>query len=253
MLFPKCRLLDVLLDNVGVIFVKNSWRFYSIHTRVSLSVLSWVLSILLRCVVILLCFQVLFELSLLSLKISVNSFFQLIQRSSNKNAFSLAPCFRFNDKHARRVKQALLLCEKTVWDLLVPLFILPLIVLLNFVKVRRIKPCVRKKLVVVWKFLSESSQMNAKSIFPCYVVHPEKVINSLERLHVWKKVWLNAKILPPNLPLKFFWLELTRRNLSPLSFDFCRINYNIVVVWDVCWLFYLFGRYDYPVIELIDA
>ena len=253
MLFPKSRLLDVLLYNVRVIFVKNSWRFDSIYTRVSLSVLNWVLSILLRCVVILLCLQILFEFSLLSLKIFVNSFFQLIQRSSNKYTFALTTCFRFNDKHAGRVKQALLLSEKTVWDLFIPLFILPLVVLLNFVKVRRIEPCMRKKLVVVRKLLAESSQMNTKSIFPCDIVHPKKVINSLERLHVWKKVWLNAEILPPNLPLKFFWLELTRRNLSPLSFDFSRINYNIVVIWNVCWLFNLFRRYDDPVVELIYA
>ena len=135
MLFPKSRLLDVLLYNVRVIFVKNSWRFDSIYTRVSLSVLNWVLSILLRCVVVLLCFQILFKFSLLSLKIFVNSIFQLIQRSSNKYTFALTTCFRFNDKHAGRVKQALLLGEKTVLDLFIPLFILPLVVLLNFVKV----------------------------------------------------------------------------------------------------------------------
>jgi hypothetical protein len=30
MLFPECRLLNILLNYVGVIFIVNSWWFYSI-------------------------------------------------------------------------------------------------------------------------------------------------------------------------------------------------------------------------------
>jgi hypothetical protein len=34
------------------------------------------------------------------------------------------------------------------------------------------------------------------------------MVDSLKGLHLGKKIWLNSKILPPNFPLKLFWLEL---------------------------------------------
>ena len=104
MLLPKSRLLDVLLNYVGMIFVINSWRLDSIKTGVSLSVLIEFFSILLCCVIILLCFQILLEFSLLSLKIFLNSFFQLVQCPSNEYSLTLAACFRFDDEHAWWVK-----------------------------------------------------------------------------------------------------------------------------------------------------
>jgi len=51
-------------------------------------------------------------------------------------------------------------------------------------EVRRVKPGVREEFVVIRKFFAKTAQMNTKSVFTSYVVHSQKVVDSLERLHI---------------------------------------------------------------------
>lgn len=123
--------------------------------------------------------------------------------------------------------------KKTTLNLFISFFVLSQVVFLYFMQVRRINPCVREKLIMVWKFLFKTSQMYAKSVFTRNIVHPQEVIYSLKRLHIGKEIWLNSKILPPNFPLQLFWLEKTCWYMCPFTFYFWRIYYNILILIDI--------------------
>lgn len=123
--------------------------------------------------------------------------------------------------------------KKTTLNLFISFFVLSQVVFLYFMQVRRINPCVREKLILVWKFLLKTSQMYAKSVFTRNIVHSQEVIYSLKRLHIGKEIWLNSKILPPNFPLQLFWLKKTCWYMCPFTFYFWRIYYNILILIDI--------------------
>lgn len=68
----------------------------------------------------------------------------------------------------------------------------------------RIKPSIRKEIIMFSKFFAKSAQMNTKRILSMNIVHSQEVVNSLPRQHRTQKIRLDTVVLPPYFPLEFF-------------------------------------------------
>ena len=96
---------------------------------------------------------------------------ELVKFFANEDAFALAACFRLHDKKHGRVVLCVFFRNYAALQIFLSLFVLFVVVLLDFMLFLGVEPRIRKKVVVTPEFLPEATQMNAQSVFTVNVVH----------------------------------------------------------------------------------
>ena len=158
MLFPQSRLFYILLHDIRRIFVNTIGRLIIFIFACAIWQ-AWVFlfayPIPLCCFIIFLSFKILIKCCLLSFKIVFNSLLKFFKISCNEDAFALTSRLRLNNKHYRGICIASFLSYESSSNFFVSFLIFAVIIFLNFMKVRRVQPCVWEKTILSLKFFSK--------------------------------------------------------------------------------------------------
>ena len=75
-----------------------------------------------------------------------------------------------------------------------------MVIFLNFTVFTRVEPGSREEVVMVRELFLEAFEMDTQGVFASDVIHTKEMVDSLVRLHQTQLFWMDAKILPLNVP-----------------------------------------------------